>query len=84
MRINPLVQQRTFSTSEEFSRQKSDDTDLDLPDLESDSDSDADTAVPADDDFMSVEDDDRVYCHICDMWIDGDLDHEHVFLNTNE
>ena len=52
--------------------------------MESDSDSDADTTVPTDDDFMSVEDDDRVYCHICEMWVNGDLDHEHVFLNTNE
>merc|ERR1711953_678343 len=47
LRINPSVQQLTFTTNEEFSEQDSDATDSDMPDFASDSDSEADTTVPA-------------------------------------
>ena len=64
----------TFS----FPGKKSEDSDPDLPDLV-DSDSDTETTVPMDDDFVSIEDDDPTYCDICEMWIDSDPEHEHVF-----
>ena len=90
LRINPVVQRRTFSTTNKVLESDSDDSYADMPtlydssDSESEADSDTETAVPMDDDFLSIEDDDPTYCNICEIWVNGDHDHTHDFRTYNE
>ena len=66
---------------------ESDYSDTDWPELidsESEVDSDTETTVPMDDDFLSIEEDDPTCCSICEIWVNGDPDHEHAFRITQE